>query len=68
MKYRMFLFLGIVILFLAAACFYMVRRSMALCPTLQRQQGLLWGCACAFLILQFGVPLAHSRLDLLSVS
>lgn len=64
MKYRMFLFLGIVILVLASACFYMARRSMAFCPALQRHQGLVWSLVTAFLVLQFGVPLSHRLLGI----
>ncbi len=64
MKYRMFLFLGILLLGLGSACFYMARRSMAFCPALQRQQGLVWGCVIAFLLLQFGAPLANRLLGL----
>ena len=62
MKLRMFLFLSIVTLVLAAACFYMARRSMALCPALQRHPGIVWGAVVLFLLLQFGVPLLHRLL------
>ena len=60
----MFIFLGTVILVLAAACCYMARRSMTLAPVLQRHRGLIWGCVAAFLLLQFGVPLAQRLLGI----
>jgi uncharacterized protein len=63
MKTRMFIFLAIISFVLAAACIHMARRSMALCPILQRHPGLVWGAVILFLILQFGVPLLHRQLS-----
>ncbi len=62
MRYRVFLFLGVVTLVLASSCYYMARRSMSFSPTLLKHPGAVWITVAGFLVLQFGVPVVHRAL------
>jgi len=60
MKARLMpIFLLIVLSILGSLCWYMARRSMALCPQLHRHPAWVYGFFATFIVLQFGVPLLH---------
>jgi len=60
---RVFLTISVLLLLVGGTFAYMARRSMALCPTLSRHPGLVWGFFGLFLTLMFLVPLVNHLVD-----